>query len=49
MERFTAYGRHTLYLYRMKTQKVSNKELYYILNHEWVDFQGSVAHKSVAK
>lgn len=49
MERFTAYGQHTLYLYGMKTQKVSNKELYYILDHKWVDFQESIAHMNVCK
>ena len=33
----------------MKTRKLTNKDLYYTLDHEWIDFQGSVAYIGVCQ
>jgi len=33
----------------MKTNKLSNKDLYYTTDHEWIDFQGSVAYIGVCQ
>lgn len=40
---------YTRYLCRMKTRKLTNKDLYYTLDHEWIDFQGSVAYVGVCQ
>jgi glycine cleavage system H protein len=33
----------------MKAGKLNNKDLYYTLDHEWIDFQGSVAYIGVCQ
>ncbi|HKO81641.1 MAG TPA: hypothetical protein VJU78_14650 [Chitinophagaceae bacterium] len=33
----------------MKVKKLPNKDLYYTQNHEWIDFQGSVAYIGVCQ
>lgn len=37
------------YLCDMKTQKLTNKDLFYTQDHEWIDFQGSVAYIGVCQ
>jgi glycine cleavage system H protein len=33
----------------METRKLTNKDLYYTTDHEWIDFQGSVAYVGVCR
>ena len=49
MKRFTAPGFETRYLCNMKMQKSSYKDVYYTQDHEWIDFQGSVAYVGVCQ
>lgn len=35
------------YLCAMHSQKAANKDLYYTSDHEWINFQGSVAYTGV--
>lgn len=47
MIRFTAHGRYVNYLCIMNMEKSTNKDLYYTKDHEWVDFQGTLAYTGV--
>ena len=44
---FTAERWHSKYLCPMHTGKTNNKDLYYTSDHEWINFQGSIAYTGV--
>lgn len=47
MIRLTARLLHGVYVCEMKQTSTAKKDLYYTSDHEWVDFQGSVAYTGV--
>jgi glycine cleavage system H protein len=47
MIRFTAMAPGPGYLCIMNTEKITNTDLYYTNDHEWINFQGTVAYTGV--